>query len=190
MHRIAMAVVMMTFPLYCAFAQHRHEGSADSSRAHGARTSMNHAGTNGIHNSLDAHEHHSGLLPTLPAQRDATGTAWLPDAAPTHGVHQMTPGWNWMFHWNTFLRITAQDAFSSGERGNTTMSAPNWLMVHGHRMWTGRDQVGLRGMFSLEPATESGDGYPLLFQSGEEWHGRALIDRQHPHDFFGELAAT
>lgn len=31
--------------------------------------------------------------------------------------------------------------------------------------------------------------YPLLFQTGETFHGQPLIDRQHPHDFFMELAA-
>jgi cyclophilin family peptidyl-prolyl cis-trans isomerase len=45
-----------------------------------------------------------------------------------------------------------------------------------------------REMFSLDRITEGGDGYPLLFQTGETWEGKPLIDKQHPHDLFGELA--
>ncbi|MFX9626914.1 hypothetical protein ABTU79_19970, partial [Acinetobacter baumannii] len=33
------------------------------------------------------------------------------------------------------------------------------------------------------------DGYPLLFGSGESAYGKPLVDRQHPHDLFMELAA-
>ena len=45
-------------------------------------------------------------------------------------------------------------------------------------------------MVSLDPIIERGYGYPLLYQSGEAFHGQPLHDRQHPHDFFSELAAT
>jgi hypothetical protein len=45
-----------------------------------------------------------------------------------------------------------------------------------------------RAMLSLDPLTEGGAGYPLLFQTGESWEGRPLVDRQHPHDLLGELA--
>jgi hypothetical protein len=33
-------------------------------------------------------------------------------------------------------------------------------------------------------------GYPLLLQTGESANGQPLIDRQHPHDLFMELAAS
>lgn len=46
-------------------------------------------------------------------------------------------------------------------------------------------------MSSLEPLTVGRNGYPLLLQTGETADGRThLIDRQHPHDLFMELAAT
>jgi hypothetical protein len=45
-------------------------------------------------------------------------------------------------------------------------------------------------MLSLDPIIERGYGYPLLYQSGELFHGEPLHDRQHPHDFISELAAT
>jgi hypothetical protein len=44
-------------------------------------------------------------------------------------------------------------------------------------------------MLSLEPATISQRRYPELFQTGETAFGKQLIDAQHPHDFFMELAA-
>jgi hypothetical protein len=46
-------------------------------------------------------------------------------------------------------------------------------------------------MLTLEPATIGKSGYPLLLQTGETADGKTpLIDRQHPHDLFMELAAT
>src|ERR1700743_1977312 len=45
-------------------------------------------------------------------------------------------------------------------------------------------------MMSLDPLTEGGYGYPLLFQTGESWKSIPLVDRQHPHDLFAELSAS
>jgi hypothetical protein len=44
-------------------------------------------------------------------------------------------------------------------------------------------------MLSLEPATITGRQFPELFQQGETAFGKPIIDGQHPHDFFMELAA-
>ena len=44
-------------------------------------------------------------------------------------------------------------------------------------------------MFSLEPATITDRQYPLLFQQGETAFGKPIIDGQHPHNFFMEVAA-
>ena len=43
-------------------------------------------------------------------------------------------------------------------------------------------------MFSLEPATIGGCGYPDLLATGELCDGDSIHDLQHPHDFFMELA--
>ena len=51
-------------------------------------------------------------------------------------------------------------------------------------------QIGARLMMSLDPLTEGGRGYPLLFQTGESWHDQPLHDRQHPHDLFDELRSA
>jgi hypothetical protein len=44
-------------------------------------------------------------------------------------------------------------------------------------------------MSSLDAVT-GGNGYPLLFQSGEAYKGAAIVDRQHPHDLFSELSVS
>ncbi len=38
-------------------------------------------------------------------------------------------------------------------------------------------------MLSLDPATITGERYPLLFQTGETAYGKPLVDAQHPHNF-------
>jgi hypothetical protein len=45
-------------------------------------------------------------------------------------------------------------------------------------------------MLSLDPATVGKAGYREIFQAGEALNGRPLIDRQHPHDLFMQLAAV
>ena len=44
-------------------------------------------------------------------------------------------------------------------------------------------------MFSIEPATIGDRNYPELFQQGETAFGNPIVDGQHPHDFFMEVAA-
>lgn len=43
-------------------------------------------------------------------------------------------------------------------------------------------------MLSLDPLTVGSEGYPLLFQTGETYKNKRLVDRQHPHDLFSELS--
>jgi hypothetical protein len=60
-------------------------------------------------------------------------------------------------------------------------------MAMGQRRVGGRGLFRLGTMFSLDPLF-GGAGYPLLFQTGEPYQGRPLVDRQHPHNFFSELS--
>jgi hypothetical protein len=76
-----------------------------------------------------------------------------------------------------------------GPRGGDELKAPNWWMEMASRR-IGRGQLTLTGMFSLDPATAGKAGYREIFQVGEALDGRPLIDRQHPHDLFMQLAAT
>ncbi len=122
-----------------------------------------------------------------PMSQEASGTAWLPASSPMYG--KMVMGRNGdmlMLHGAVMPRYT--DVGS--KRGDRRFDAPNWFMgMYGHPL-DARSQLGLRGMFSLDPVTEGGHGYPLLYQTGESWHGQPLHDRQHPHDLVDELAAT
>jgi hypothetical protein len=56
------------------------------------------------------------------------------------------------------------------------------------RQWS-NGTLTLRAMLSFEPGTVSKRRYPELFQQGETAFSRAIVDGQHPHDFFMELAA-
>ncbi|MEX6689668.1 hypothetical protein QTN47_19340 [Danxiaibacter flavus] len=124
----------------------------------------------------------------LPMNRNGSGTAWLPDASPMYGVMVHSKKWMYMIHGNIFLRYTSQDIGKKGSRGDDKFDAPNWFMLMAQR------RVGKKGLFnytvmlSLDPLTEGGAGYPLLFQTGESWNGKPLVDRQHPHDLFSGLS--
>ncbi len=98
---------------------------------------------------------------------------------------QMRPGgWMPMLHGEAIVTEQQQ----TGARGHDKFFAVNWLMPMAQRE-LGNGQLTLRTMFSLEPATITGRYYPELFQQGETAFGRAIVDGQHPHDLFMELAA-
>lgn len=123
----------------------------------------------------------------LPMTRNGSGTGWLPDASPMYGYMVHGEKWMYMFHGNIFIRYNKQDLSDKGTRGDTKLDAPNWFMAMGQR------RVGTKGlfrfstMFSLDPFF-GGEGYPLLFQTGETYLGKPLVDRQHPHNLFSELS--
>jgi hypothetical protein len=52
----------------------------------------------------------------------------------------------------------------------------------------GSSRLTLNAMFSLDPATVGRRGYSEIFQVGEALDGSPVIDRQHPHDLFMQLA--
>src|SRR3546814_5341774 len=61
-------------------------------------------------------------------------------------------------------------------------------MLTGDRDLGGGAHLQLRSMLSLDPLMRA-RGYPNLFATGETAGGIPLVDRQHPHDLFMELAA-
>ena len=128
---------------------------------------------------------------SLPMTRNGSGTSWLPDATPMYALMQHRGPWMLMHHGSVFLRYTAQNFTHRGGWGQAArLSAPNWYMGMAQR------QVGQNGlltgrlMLSLDRLTEGGNGYPLLFQTGESWNSQPLVHRQHPHDLFAELAVA
>jgi hypothetical protein len=127
----------------------------------------------------------AGALGPQPMTREASGTAWQPDAAPMDGLHLMRGDWMLMLHGYADLVYDRQ----GGARGDDKVFAPSMLMGMAQRP-AGPGTWGLRAMLSLDPLMGR-NGYPLLFQTGETADGEEeLVDRQHPHDFFMELATT
>jgi len=126
----------------------------------------------------------------LPMNRNGSGTGWVPDASPMFGYMVHANGWMFMFHGDIFPRYNKQDMFNKGSRGGEKWDAPDMLMAMGQR------KVGMKGLFhfnvmlSTDAIIAGGSGYPLLFQTGESWHGQPLVDRQHPHDLFSELSVS
>src|SRR5437899_784408 len=121
-----------------------------------------------------------------PMTREGSGTSWLPDSSPMYGRMFMFDGDMLMLHGAIFPRY----ANVSTRRGDDRIDAPNWFMAMYSHPLGDSTQIGARLMMSLDPLTETGRGYPLLFQSGESWHDQPLHDRQHPHDLFDELSVS
>lgn len=140
------------------------------------------------HHGMSTMSHAYSL--NLPMNRNGSGTGWLPDASPMYGYMVHAGKWMFMLHGNLFLRYNNQDFSNKGSRGDAMVDAPNWIMAMGQR------RVGARGLFhfnvmlSADALITGGAGYPLLFQTGETWEGKPLIDRQHPHDLFSELSVS
>lgn len=74
----------------------------------------------------------------------------------------------------------------SGPRGDDKLYAQSMAMLTAERP-VGAGRLQLRAMLSAEPAM-SARGYPNLLATGETADGEPLVDRQHPHDLFMELA--
>ena len=120
----------------------------------------------------------------LSETRVGAGTSWLPDNTTMRAMHFEVGGWGLMAHYVVFAQY--DDQF--GPRGGVQWGGLNWgMLMATHALWGG--QLSLRGMISLDPATVTPAGYPLLLQTGEDYDGAPLHDRQHPHDFIMEAAA-
>lgn len=113
-----------------------------------------------------------------------SGTSAEPNSTPIPMLMTHKGAWTLMFHANVFAADTQQ----SSARGGDQFFSTNWLMPMAQRN-AGPGVLTLRAMFSLEPATVSGERYPLLFQQGETAYGVPIADGQHPHNLFMEVAA-
>lgn len=141
--------------------------------------SHDHAAMGSGHAGQDAQE---PAPPAFPAE--ASGTARLPaNEGAMKGLHLMADGWMLMAHGSVSLQHTDH----GGPRGSDKTYATSMAMLSAARD-TGWGRVQLRAMLSLEPAMKA-SGYPNLFATGETAGGLPLVDRQHPHDLFMELAA-
>ena len=127
-----------------------------------------------------------GALGDYPMSRDASGTSWQPDAT-VHEMGHVMQG-EWMFAGHVVLNgiFDSQD----GPRGDELGFVSGMVMGSARRDMANGDALTLRGMLSPDPFMGP-RGYPLLLAAGETADGQTtLVDRQHPHDLFMELAAT
>jgi hypothetical protein len=114
----------------------------------------------------------------------ASGTSLEPDSSAPPMLMRMSGNWMEMLHGEASIDEQQQ----TGPRGRDKLFSVNWAMLMAQRT-EGRGEWTLRAMFSLEPATITGRYYPELFQQGETAFGKPIVDGQHPHDLFMELAA-
>jgi hypothetical protein len=118
-------------------------------------------------------------------RHSGSGTDLEPASFAPPMLMQMRPsGWMLMLHGEAIVA----DQQQTGPRGHDKFFSVNWVMPMAQRSY-GNSQLTLRAMFSLEPATISGRYYPELFQQGETAFGKPIVDGQHPHNLFMELAA-
>jgi hypothetical protein len=114
----------------------------------------------------------------------SAGTSAEPASTPHAMLMKSAGDWTLMFHGGAFVNAIQQ----TGPRGGDKVFGTSWLMPMAQRS-LGPGTLTVRGMFSLEPATITDRQYPELFQIGETAFGNPIVDGQHPHNFFMELAA-
>src|SRR5580698_630560 len=122
-------------------------------------------------------------LSSMPSFHASSGTAWQPASVTDPMWMFSRGGWQFMFHGTVFITYNQQ----GGPRGEGKAESTNYLMtMQQHRLGSG--MILLRQMFSAESLTSPHPGFPELFQTGETYHGQPLVDHQHPHNVFAELA--
>ena len=157
--------------LRTAFAQSEHEAHAQSD----AGTSME--DMPGMHMG-------GGAPSWMPSPHSGSGTAWEPASVPSHMWMWSRDGWDLMAHGVIFVDYNQQ----GGPRGVGKAESVNYAMLmEQHNLWRGT--ILFRQMLSAESLTSPHPGFPQIFQTGETYHGQALVDHQHPHNVFGELSA-
>jgi len=120
----------------------------------------------------------------LPSPHSSSGTSWQPASVAPPMWMTTFHGWDLMAHGTAFLTYNQQ----GGPRGVGKAESANYLMtMEQHSLGPGT--LLLRQMFSAEALTSPHPGFPELFQTGETYHGQPLVDHQHPHNVFSELAA-
>lgn len=178
-----------------AGARHRHDASTSpQEQKQPSQVQSEH-----MHNEHDGHEKTDGpgahemkaTMTTLTGgpfrsmHAIGSGTSLLPANSPGYMWHWVKGDWIIMLHGDLKVSFNHQ----GGPRGVNKAESQNYLMLMAERP-VERGRLMLRGMFSAEPLTVPGRGFPQLFQTGETFQNRPLIDAQHPHDLFMEMAVA
>jgi hypothetical protein len=125
-----------------------------------------------------------GTASSMPSPHEGSGSSWQPASVAGPEWMWMRGGWELMAHGVIFADYNQQ----GGPRGEGKAESVNWGMgMEQHRLGAGT--ILFREMFSAESLTSPHPGFPELFQTGETYHGEPLVDHQHPHNVFAELAA-
>lgn len=164
-------VILLAWPLFAQTSQESppDDHHNDTAQDHGMKMNMKMKGT---------------TAPQLPSPHEGSGTAWQPATVVGHEWMWMQGGWMWMAHGQIFLDYNQQ----GGPRGVGKAESVNWgMLMQQHQL--GKGTILFRQMFSAESLTSPHPGFPELFQTGETYHGEPLVDHQHPHNVFAELAA-
>jgi hypothetical protein len=120
----------------------------------------------------------------LPSPHEGSGTSWQPASVTGYEWMWVRGGWELMAHGAIFVDYNQQ----GGPRGAGKAESVNYgMLMEQHRL--GRGTILFREMFSAESLTSPHPGFPEIFQTGETYHGEPLVDHQHPHNVFAELAA-
>ncbi len=117
-------------------------------------------------------------------RHSASGTDVEPGSTAPAMLMQMHANWMFMLHGQASIVEQQQ----TGPRAHDKLFSANWIMPMAQRNFAS-GELTLRTMLSLEPATISGRYYPELFQQGETAFGQPIVDGQHPHNLFMEIAA-
>lgn len=158
--------------------QHQRSNSSEQVKAEHQNGQMNMPGHN--QEGMPAPENFIQFI----ISHSTSGTSAEPVSTPASMLMGMRGNWMFMFHGEAFLNELQQ----FGPRGADKFFSTNWFMPMAQ--WhSGSNTVTFRTMLSLEPGTVTSRRYPELFQEGETAYGRPIVDGQHPHDFFMELAA-
>ena len=161
---------------YAVYAANAVSQSHEPQDPSGEQTSASETEMPGMNMSKD-------LPGWLPSPHDGSGTGWQPAATPSPMWMKSFGAWDLMAHGVLFIDYNHQ----GGPRGGGKAESVNWLMLmQEHQL--GHGTILFREMLSAESLTAPHPGFPELFQTGETYHGQPLVDHQHPHNVFSELA--
>ena len=173
MRRFVICLLIMGVLHCAAFAQNPESAQDADVHSHDRQAAMDMSGMN-----------MSSTEPAwMPSPHVSSGTGWQPASSPAHEWMKSLASWEFMAHGVVFVDYNQQ----GGPRGEGKAESVNWLMLMQQHAAAGGTLL-FREMFSAESLTAPHPGFPELFQTGETYHGQPLVDHQHPHNVFSEMA--